>query len=108
MAQLVLGMWGHVAAYGPVCLVDVAVSEHLVHAGEGFRSLGENDQSPYRTVKAMHDTAEHVAGFGVFLFKISLHYLSGEFVDHDYMVVLIYYPFGKWLHRLFRIICMGS
>ncbi len=53
----------------------------------------------------MHHAAKHIAGLGVALLDVlpygldqrgvaglvALHYLAGRFVDHNYVVVFIYY-----------------
>ena len=93
----------------PVGLVDLPVSEHPVEAFEGLGGAGEDHQSRHRSVYAVYDPAEHVARFIILLFKIvlhhlgeravarlvALHYFPCPFVDHNDMIVFVYY-----VHRL--------
>ena len=100
---LLLG--GAIAHDGPVGLVDIALAEQLIHAGQPFAGLGHDDQAAGRSVDAVGHAQEHVAGFVIFLLDprfhriderrvagaVALHQLAGGFVHDDDVVVFIYY-----------------
>ena len=103
----------------PVCLVDVALAEHVVEAGEGLGGAREDHQPGDGAVDAVNDPAEHIAGLGVFLTDIvldglrkglvaglvALHYLAGLLAHHNNMVVFVYYLHNDSMLRISMLIC---
>ena len=105
VGQRARGSWWLIPDNGPVDLMHVAVSEHVVEAREGFGGAGEHDKSEYRTVESVDYSKEYIAWFGVgFLYVcldlvaersvacfVSLNDLSRCFGDDDDVVVFVYY-----------------
>ena len=65
--QRVLVFWWPVLGYGPICLVDIAIAEHLVHSCQCLAGLGKHHEAEYWAVETVHHATEHVARFGIFL-----------------------------------------
>ena len=98
-----LGLARRVFHDGPVGLVHLSLSKHLVEAGECLRGTGEDDETTDRTIQTMHHTQEHGSRLGVSLLDIvlyniregaiasliALHDLPTLFVNDDNMVVLV-------------------
>lgn len=107
--QRALGLLRLPLHHSPISLVNAVISEHLVEACKSLGGSGKDHQPAYRTVDAVYYSAEDVARFIVFLLQILLHHLrqrtvaravplhdlSGTLVDHNYMIVFIYY-FHDW------------
>ena len=88
---------------GPIRLVHLALGKHLVESGKGLRRAGKDHQPRYRTVQAMDDAEEHLAGLLVLLLDVfldglaerlvtrlvALHNFAAVLADDDDMVVLV-------------------
>ena len=95
----------HVLHDGPIGLVYLTITKHIVESTQCLGSLGKHHKSRNRTIKAMHHAQEHIAWLLVLLLDILFHSLRERLVaslialhdfatslrDYDYMVVFVNY-----------------
>ena len=103
VGETLLRLPGSVAGYRPIGFADSSVAKQLVHPRKSLGSARKHHQPGHRTVEPVHQSAEHIAGLGIFFLYIcahglhqrrvagfiALHDLAGRLVDHNYMVILV-------------------
>ena len=94
-----------ITCYASISLVNLSETKHFIKTRQCLGCFGKNHKAAYRSVKSVYHTAKHVAGFVIFLFDITAHYLhkrlitclvtlnyfTGGLIDHYDMIVFVNY-----------------
>ena len=91
--------------------MHLSLGKHLVQAGKGLRSAGEDDETADGTIEAMGDAEEDGSRLVIFFFQIVFHQLrerpiaslvalddlAALFVDDDDVIILVENCHCFWL-----------
>src|SRR5574344_55706 len=106
--QCAFRLSGRILGNGPIGLMHITITKHLVETGKCLGSAGENHNTTHGTVQTMDYPQKHITWFLIFLLDIILHSIrersiAGLVSLYDFSALLVYYDdmviFVKYLHQ---------